>query len=199
MTFSVPSFLAAATSALIPPAALRELAVETFLLLVEEVLPELLPLLQPAANIRVPTAAVATTAYFPRKTFPPRPVWTVHIMARQVGLGVAVQWRTGGWPVTDVRPEGIDLGGISPKAEQAYPVAAVSPAAESSGGSGFMPPAGVLRARGWGQAVGTLARWNSAPHRLPATSQVPPAPRHMGDGAGVSHQAHPPHQSESRS
>jgi hypothetical protein len=50
-----------------PPAALTELAVEMFLLLVEELLlPELPPLLQPAANIRVPTAAVATTAYFPR-------------------------------------------------------------------------------------------------------------------------------------
>src|SRR5579875_2178338 len=75
MTFSVPSFLAAATSALMPPAPLRELAVETFLLLVEELLlPELLPLLQPAANTTVPTAAAATTAYFPRKAFPPRPV-----------------------------------------------------------------------------------------------------------------------------
>ena len=69
MTFSVPSFLAAATSAVMPPAALRELAVDTFLpleLLV--VLPELPPLLHPAANTRVPTAAVATTANFPRKT-----------------------------------------------------------------------------------------------------------------------------------
>jgi hypothetical protein len=59
--------LAAATSALIPPAALTELAVETFLLLELVLLPEVLPpLLQPAANTRVPTAAVATTAYFPR-------------------------------------------------------------------------------------------------------------------------------------
>jgi hypothetical protein len=58
-----------------PPAALSELAVDTFLLLVLLLpLPELLPLLHPAANIRLPTAAVATTAYFPRKAFPPRPV-----------------------------------------------------------------------------------------------------------------------------
>src|ERR1700753_2085763 len=115
MTFSVPSFLAAATSALMPPAALRELAVETFLLLVEALLlPELLPLLQPAANTTVPTAAAATTAYFPRKTFPPRPVWTVHIMARQVGLGVAVQWRTGGWAGEPWRAEGSRFGGVLP-------------------------------------------------------------------------------------
>jgi hypothetical protein len=51
-----------------PPAALTELAVEMFLLLelVLLLLPELPPLLQPAANIRVPTAAAATTAYFSR-------------------------------------------------------------------------------------------------------------------------------------
>jgi hypothetical protein len=49
-----------------PPAALTELAVEMFLLLELVLVPELPPLLQPAANIRVPTAAVATTAYFPR-------------------------------------------------------------------------------------------------------------------------------------
>src|ERR1700761_579462 len=120
MTFSVPSFLAAATSALMPPAALRELAVETFLLLVEALLlPELLPLLpllQRLANTPSQTAAAATTAYFPRKTFPPRPVWTVHIMARQVDLGVAVQWRTGGWAGDGGPPEGIGLGGFWPKA-----------------------------------------------------------------------------------
>src|ERR1700761_6922198 len=113
MTFSVPSFLAAATSALMPPAALRELAVETSLLLPEllVVLPEPPPLLHPAAKTSVPTAAVATTANFPRKTFlPDLSDRTDHIMARQVGLGVACQWRTEGWPVTGIWPKGIDSG-----------------------------------------------------------------------------------------
>ena len=68
MTFSVPSFLAAATSAAMPPVALSELAVDTSLPELLVVLPELPPLLHPAANTRVPTAAVATTANFPRKT-----------------------------------------------------------------------------------------------------------------------------------
>jgi hypothetical protein len=51
-----------------PPAALSELAVDAF-----ELPPELLPpppdeplLLHPAANMRLPAAAVATTAYFAR-------------------------------------------------------------------------------------------------------------------------------------
>jgi hypothetical protein len=51
-----------------PPAALSELAVDTSLLLVLPPPPPEEPLLlHPAANMRLPAAAVATTAYFARK------------------------------------------------------------------------------------------------------------------------------------
>src|SRR6201995_6032301 len=69
MTFSVPSFLAALARAYMPAAALSDPAVDTFLLLV--LLPPPPPeeplRLHPAAKMRLPAAAVATTAYRARK------------------------------------------------------------------------------------------------------------------------------------
>ena len=83
MTFSCPSFCAAATSALMPPQAASELHVVKFaalallpplLLVFADELLELPELLHPAASTTVPIAAtVATIALFVRKVVPPTP------------------------------------------------------------------------------------------------------------------------------
>jgi hypothetical protein len=58
-----------------PPAADEDEAVATFVLplLLEPLAPLDELLLQPAAKIRLPAAAVAAIAYLPRKVFPPVP------------------------------------------------------------------------------------------------------------------------------
>src|ERR1700722_369218 len=109
MTFSWPSFLAAATSAVMPPPAETELAVA-------QLVPPLvlLPLallepeeLQPTVSSRLPaTAAPAARACLARKIFPPKPQsprsgdQDCRILARQVGImasqhkrEVASPWR----------------------------------------------------------------------------------------------------------
>ena len=83
MTFSCPSFLASATSALMPPQAAAESHVVKFaalalllplLLVFADELLELPELLHPAASTTVPIAAtVATIALFVRKVVPPTP------------------------------------------------------------------------------------------------------------------------------
>ena len=102
MTFSCPSFLASATSALMPPQAAAEVAVAQFvelaappLLLAElpdaaaELLEEL-ELLQPAASRIDPTAATDATIAFDARKVKPSPCrpWStganVGILARQV-------------------------------------------------------------------------------------------------------------------
>lgn len=93
MTFRCPSFLASATSALMPPQEAVELHVAKFveLLLPEPAADELLELpelLHPAARTTVPNAAtVATIALFARKAVPPMPPpgeAGLVILARQV-------------------------------------------------------------------------------------------------------------------
>src|SRR6516162_8170820 len=114
MTLSVPSFLAAATSAFMPPPAATEVAVAQLVPLA--VLLLVLPLLepeelQPTVSSRLPvTAAAAAMACLartiPSRTHSPRQAGTkMPILARQVGMmasqdkrEVASLWRAGiGW------------------------------------------------------------------------------------------------------
>src|SRR5215469_12639494 len=126
MTFSCPSFFAAATRALNPPPAEADVAVDQFALELPELPPvaavlELLdPLLQPAASRMLPIAApTATIALVARKITPPHAAPArqpgailarqVHMVASQVEQIITFQRPAAVPSVSNRQPPGVVL------------------------------------------------------------------------------------------